>query len=302
MISTLHMRPWVITDSGLGGLSIAARCLQILAEFPPAADSNPTGELVYVNAVPRVDRGYNAMPSRQERLRTFRSLLRQVQRELQPQSIFVACHSLSLFLPELQEEFGEGLDLRGVVEPTLDLGRTVLAETEEDLVIFATPSTVAESVYKNALTTEHPEWSGRIHEQSCPELASSISADAEGSSVQALIRRFVQQALARIATERPVSGILGCTHYGYRAELFRAALAEHGPPSSRILDPNASVAAALASMVGRPESFRFISPYPIPEFERQTVSGFLHPISPAAAKGFLNQEVREGWSNEIQKE
>ena len=292
---------WVITDSGLGGLSIAARCFQMLEVTPKSAAAVSGDELVYVNAVPHKDRGYNTMVSRAERLQTFRGLLQRVNRDLQPQGILVACHSLSLFLPELKDEFGSALDLRGVVEPTRTLGRKILADTEEELMIFATPSTVAESVYKKALTAEHPEWKRRIHEQACPELASAISADAHGDSACSLIEHYVREALARMAPKKSVCGILGCTHYGYRSGFFRAALAKHWPNASQVLDPNEVAAAELAEVLPAAERFCFISPYPIPEFEQQTVSGFLHPVSPTVANGFLNEEVREDWSFEMKE-
>ena len=287
---------WVITDSGLGGLSIAVRCFQMLEVTPKSAEGASGGELVYVNAVPHADRGYNAMAPRDERRDTFRTLLRCVIRDLQPQGVFVACHSLSLFLPELDGKFEGLLDLRGMVEPTLELGRQVLAGTEDELVYFATPSTVAEGVYRNALIAEHPEWAERVHQQACPELASTISADSNGDSARALIEKFAKQALSGVAPEKSVCGILSCTHFGYRADFFRAALAEHCPNPSRILDPNEAAAMELTEMVGTPERFRFISPYQIPEFERQTVSGFLNPVSALVAEGFRNGEVREEWA------
>jgi glutamate racemase len=287
---------WVITDSGLGGLSIAARCMQMLEVAPKSAAAISGGELVYVNAVPHEDRGYNTMTSRAGRLKTFRALLQRVNRALQPEGILIACHSLSLFLPELKDEFSSALDLRGVVESTRSLARKTLADTEEELVIFATPATVAESVYKNALTVEHPEWAGRIHEQACPELASALSADAHGDAAHARVEHFVREALARIAPEKPVCGILGCTHYGYRADFFQAALTKHWPNASHVLDPNEAAALELTAMIGTPERFRFISPYPIPEFEMQTVSGFLQPISATVANAFRNGEIREDWS------
>ena len=64
----------VITDSGLGGLSVCAKLLQLLSEPAGANYPNYSAEdlqITYINAVPSNNRGYNSMSGRAEQLKTF---------------------------------------------------------------------------------------------------------------------------------------------------------------------------------------------------------------------------------------
>ena len=69
----------VITDSGLGGLSVCAKLLQLLSD-PPGENypNNPADDLqiTYINAVPSNNRGYNSMSGKAEQLKTFEIILR----------------------------------------------------------------------------------------------------------------------------------------------------------------------------------------------------------------------------------
>ena len=56
--------------------------------------------LTFANAAPENDYGYNSMPAMDEKLRTFDRFLRSVTARFTPDSIYVACNTLSVLLPD----------------------------------------------------------------------------------------------------------------------------------------------------------------------------------------------------------
>ena len=57
----------VITDSGLGGLSVCAQLIKLLKKFSVPENSDTPKfylKITYVNAVPSNDSGYNKMPKK----------------------------------------------------------------------------------------------------------------------------------------------------------------------------------------------------------------------------------------------
>ena len=64
----------VITDSGLGGLSVCAQLIHLLKNYSAPENSDPLSsnlKITYVNAVPSNDRGYNKMSGKKEQIETF---------------------------------------------------------------------------------------------------------------------------------------------------------------------------------------------------------------------------------------
>ncbi len=86
----------LITDSGVGGLSVCAYA----ERFVRTHGFREPVRLTFANAAPENDYGYNSMPSRAEKLRTFDRFLRNVTQRFAPDSIYVACNTLSVLLPD----------------------------------------------------------------------------------------------------------------------------------------------------------------------------------------------------------
>ena len=95
----------VITDSGLGGLSVCAQLMSLLKESAGSGNSvNPADRLKisYINAVPSNERGYNSMSGKAEQIEIFEKILRNAKILVDPDYIFVACGTLSVLLKEMQ--------------------------------------------------------------------------------------------------------------------------------------------------------------------------------------------------------
>ena len=68
----------VITDSGLGGLSVCAQLIHLLKNYSVSENFDPPScdiKITYVNAVPSNDRGYNTMSGEQEQIETFEKII-----------------------------------------------------------------------------------------------------------------------------------------------------------------------------------------------------------------------------------
>ena len=84
----------VITDSGLGGLSVCAQLIHLLKNFSVLENSDMLKsdiKVTYVNAVPSNDKGYNKMSGKKEQIETFKKVIRNTLSLVSPDKIFVAC-------------------------------------------------------------------------------------------------------------------------------------------------------------------------------------------------------------------
>ena len=259
-------------------------------------------KLVYVNAVPRDGYGYNDMPSRDERISVFGSILKKVHSRYQPDRIFVACGSLSALLEKLP--FGQ--DHPGKLQGIDVLSRQMLADAMEkypssQVFVFAAPTTISEKIYgRDAIKTADSEL--KIFGQPCPGLASLISSDSEVAKVEDAICGFCKEALARwdgswvdFGEGVPIV-FLGCTHYSFRAESFVKAFASLGYPEIQLIDPNSVAAEMLAGIFREDETGgqceqEFLTPYPLPASERNGMGRMLEDLSPQTAAAFRQARV-----------
>jgi glutamate racemase len=270
----------LITDSGVGGLSVVAYAERFVRTH---GLSEPV-RLTFANAAPANDYGYNSMPSREEKLATFDRFLRNVTERFEPDSIYVACNTLSVLLPDTPYFTNAPIVVKGIVETGADLLlRALEADPRSVAMIFGTQTTIDAGTYPRLLVEQGVEPS-RIISQACPGLADTISEDREGTKTLSEIRRWVGAALEKMQdTRAPIVACLACTHYGYRKDLFAAAFEEAGIHAT-VVNPNES---AVGDLFGQqPEGphrdveVRFVTRYAIPEATVEALSYFLNAISP----------------------
>lgn len=281
----------LITDSGVGGLSVVAyaeRHIRVHGAREPVS-------LTFANAAPANDYGYNSMPTREEKLATFDRFLRNVTERFAPDMIYVACNTLSVLLPDTPFLGESPIPIEGIVETGVKL---LMAELEDDprltAIIFGTKTTVDAGTYPRMLNERGIDAS-RIVSQACPGLADTISEDREGSRSAAEIRRWVAEALKNVSGSPPVVALLACTHYGYRKDLFDAAFAGQGIPA-RVINPNEQGAVDLirtqdhadGEAAAREAEVRFVTRYAIPDSTIEALSFFLNDISPPTVEALRN--------------
>jgi glutamate racemase len=280
----------LITDSGVGGLSVVAYA----ERFVRTHGFTEPVRLTFANAAPENDYGYNSMPTRVEKLETFDRFLRSVTKRFAPDSIYVACNTLSVLLPDTPYVADAAIPVTGIVETAVGLVLKELdADPESVAILFGTQTTIDAGTYPRLLQERGVEPS-RIVSQACPGLADTISEDREGSQTASEIRRWVGAALSKMQRAgAPVVACLACTHYGYRRELFAAAFAEAGV-AAKVINPNErAVDDLFGTSSGNHHDVKveFVTRYAIPETTVEALTFFLNDISPrtvAAMRAFVH--------------
>ena len=257
----------LITDSGVGGLSVVAYA----ERFVRTRGFTEPVRLTFANAAPANDYGYNSMPSREVKIETFDRFLRNVTQRFAPDFIYVACNTLSVMLPDVT------VPAKGIIETGVRRLLDAL-DPRSIAIIFATQTTTNAGTYPRLLQERGIDAS-RIVSQACPGLADTISEDREGMKAEAEIRRWVGEAMAKMTRrDAPVVACLACTHYGYRKEMFAAALGE----AATVINPNESAVDDLFDRSGDQHDVevQFVTRYALPQATVETLTWLLRDISP----------------------
>ncbi|HEY5610023.1 MAG TPA: hypothetical protein VIL97_02350 [Thermoanaerobaculia bacterium] len=284
----------VITDSGVGGLSVVAYA----ERFVRTRGFTEPVRLTFANAAPENDYGYNSMPSRGVKLETLDRFLRNITTRFAPDMIYVACNTLSVLLPDTPYFSKAPIPVKGIVETGVEL---LMNELESDsrsmATIFGTQTTIEAGTYPRLLEARGVEPS-RIISQACPGLADTISEDREGSRTEREIVKWAGAAIANMRdAETPVVACLACTHYGYRKVLFAGAFAAAGI-DARVVNPNERAVDDLFPLrsdvsgagTNRDVAVKFVTRYAIPDATVEALSWFLSDISPATVAAMKNFE------------
>ena len=281
----------LITDSGVGGLSVCAYAEKFVREH---GYKEPVS-LTFANAAPANDYGYNSMPSREAKLQTFDRFLTNVTERYEPDFIYVACNTLSVLLPDTPYfHHNAVIPVKGIVETGAAL---LLRELESDpatvAMIFGTQTTIDAGAYPRLLQARGVD-AFRIVSQACPGLADTISEDREGIRTKSEIVRWVGAAIEKMEhKDRPVVACLACTHYGYRKELFAAALAGAGLHAG-VVNPNERAVDDLFETrsdgggKNRDVPVKFVTRYAIPAATVEALTWFLNDVSPRTVTAMRN--------------
>ncbi len=228
----------LVTDSGLGGLSVFADLANHLARNSGFEKIN----LIYFNAWPLPDRGYNHFPDMDTKARVFTSAL-EAMAGFNPDAILIACNTLSVIYQFTAFSKTTVIPVTGIVDHGVQLMYEHLAQHPDSrVIIFGTPTTIQDGSHKNSLAALgiDPQ---RIITQGCVNLAGKIERDPFSPDVSQMIAANVQEAALKSG---PLKGklfaALCCTHFGYCADQFSLALADHTPAEVVILNPNQRMA------------------------------------------------------------
>lgn len=276
----------LVTDSGVGGLSVVAYAERFVREH---GTSEPV-KLTFANAAPENHYGYNSMPTQEEKLATFDRFLRNVTRRFSPDSIYVACNTLSVLMGDTPYVQDGPVPVKGIVETGVTLVRRELEEDPERIaLVFGTQTTIDAGAYPRMLVDGGID-SSRIVSQACPGLADTISEDRDGTRARREITSWAGSALSKARSGAPLVAALACTHYGYRKDDFRAAL-EAGGRRAVVIDPNESaVDEILPGKAGphRDVEVDFVTRYAIPDATVETLTRLLGGIAPRTVAAMRN--------------
>jgi glutamate racemase len=226
----------LVTDSGLGGLSVAAD----LADRIPKSGVFKNVRVVFFNSLFHEKSGYNSLKTEQEKVDIFNTALEAMANKYAPDLLLIACNTLSVIYDKTEFFQSVTFPVIGIVETGVDLiAKQFDVAPGATAIIFATNTTISSNSHKNRLI-ERGYSAEKIIGQSCDLLTESIEEDYDGEMTSMLISEFVNQALEKVMTDSGASifASLNCTHYGYSLQQFEESFTEAGYLEIKIVNPN----------------------------------------------------------------
>lgn len=204
--------PIGVFDSGLGGLTVAARIMRRL----------PNESIVYLADTAHVPYGERPL----DEILGFAMDITGFLRRMGAKMVVMACNmSSAVALGSAREAFA-GMPALGVINP--GSRAAVRASSGGPIGVLATTGTVSSHAYARIIRSIAPET--QVYEQACPAFVPLVeSGEAGNPKAYAAAREYVDPLLRRgVGTI-----ILGCTHYPFLSSAISAAAG----PSVRLIDP-----------------------------------------------------------------
>lgn len=275
----------VITDSGLGGLSVVANLANVLVE----KRNFRKVEMVYFNAWPSRDCTYNSLPSLAAKARIFDAAL-QGMIKFNPDMILIACNTLSTLYPATSFSLNSAVKVVDIIDFGVKMIYDKLLACENSKVlILGTPTTIDSEAHRAALLKLGID-SSRIVAQSCPALAGEIEKNPQSSEVETLIAKYVKSARAqmKITSDTQLFAALCCTHYGYSQEVFQSRLDQLFEQRVIILNPNIKMSEECLPESSRSYpataiNLKIVSRIQLDQSKITAISGILVKTSPLVA-------------------
>jgi glutamate racemase len=300
---TTDTRPWlpgllekdsitiVVTDSGLGGLSVVADAAEKFRQDPVFKSV----ELVFVSALFSNEGGYNSLQTRDEKLQVFSNALQSMQDRYDPDIILVACNTLSVLLPDTEFARTSQVPVTGIVEDGVkQIAQQLQGKPGATNILFATRGTVDEGTHKNLLLEMGFE-DEQIITQACPQLTLYIEQGYDSMYTEMLIDAYVDEAVSGMGElDGPLSISFNCTHFGYALESWKEAFATRDIEVAAVLNPNTQM---VDFLLGEPRfeqsgiKVRVVSMIDIPADRRDSIGRYLQGVSPVTAEALGNFEL-----------
>lgn len=281
----------LVTDSGLGGLSVLAGVENVLR----VNKSFKEVELFFVNALPNSNYRYNSMPDEQTKIKVFNSALEGMYNFCRPDVILIACNTLSVIYPKTEFYKSAKIPVLNIVDYGVS---QIMNEFQKDekssVVILGTETTITANSHKDELVKKGIS-EKQIYTQSCPNLESEIQNDSKSDMVYNMTDFFIDEVKGKL-NNNPDNTIVSlcCSHYGYSTEIFEKVLAEKFTNKIKLLNPNAGMVKAFdeGNYSSRyPESkinVKVISQAEISDDERTAISVLIKTVSPASSEALIN--------------
>lgn len=276
----------LVTDSGLGGLAVAADVEHRVRE----SHIYKNVRVIFCNALAEKNYGYNSMKTREEKISVLSSALSGMAHWYNPDIILIACNTLSVLYRETDFARTTTIPIVGIVEIGVQLmAEKLQADPSSIALILGTPTTIAAAKHRDGLISLGiaPE---RIVMQACRNLESEIQTDPSSSTTRTMIDTYIGEALGPKAdSQHTIVTGLCCTHYGYSRGIIESTLSKHTGSSSIVIDPNSSMADFLfpkekEGIVKDPHcSVSVVSRTIVTDEEKESLGGLLARVSPATA-------------------
>ncbi|MCA9734479.1 MAG: aspartate/glutamate racemase family protein [Deferribacteres bacterium] len=224
----------VVTDSGLGGVSVAADVVERIK----TAGVFKNVDVIFFNAQPHINSGYNSMKTNEEKVAVFNNALEAMDKNLHPDLILIACNTLSVLYDLTNYAKVATIPVVGIIETGVDLINSRMEKSKKSkVIVFATKTTVEKGKHKAGLMEiGYPE--DRIVTEACLNLAGNIERGPESDTTKALVYKYVDEILPQVNEGDELFVSYNCTHYGYVDKVFQQAFKDKGIEVKEFLDPN----------------------------------------------------------------
>jgi glutamate racemase len=289
----------IVTDSGLGGLSVAAKIEKELREknFPGEF------EVIFYNSLPYSKFGYNLIKDVEDRVKLFDSALNGMVEHFNPNLIVLACNTLSVLFPKTKFSRKNEIPICEIIEPGIEiLNKKLNTNVNSAAIILGTETTVFSNVHKNSLLKLgiEPE---RIINQPCNYLESEIQIEPEGAATKELIKRFTGSAITAAGKNfEKLYFALCCTHYQYSKTVFQSIISESTDLPFEIVDPNEFLVKDVIQLSNKVSTngtkmnevrSSVVCKFKIPQNEIEILSPLLVKESLPFANAFRNYEFKK---------
>lgn len=281
----------VVTDSGLGGLSVLA---ELEKEFRVR---NRFGriKLVFFNSLAASDFGYNSMPDMKAKAEVFDSALDSMMKLYNPDLILIACNTLSVVYEETCFSKTNTTEVLGIIDFGLQMIlEATLKNKNSSVLLLGTPTTINSNEYKNRLLNNGMEDEFIIN-QACPLLETEIQRNPESETVHKMINEFLNEAKSKESKKsKNVIAALCCTHYGYSEKIFDKYLREVFTQGYTVINPNRKMAQFVIDKLSSRDnktseiSVEVVSQVKLKKTEIESISKILKKISPLTASALNN--------------
>jgi glutamate racemase len=282
----------VITDSGLGGLSVAAAIERRLQQYRVFREVH----LIFANALPDRDHPYNLMETTAEKVRVFDSALAGMSRTLKPDLILIACNTLSVVFPQTEFARTSDIPVIGIVEFGVEqIAQELEKDSASSVIILGTPTTIGQRTHVDRLAARGFD-STRISTQACNMLETEIQADPTSDIVRSMIEMYAMEALEKQQPTRPGELIVAlcCSHYGFSRSVFQDVFQSVFERPVEIVDPNVAMAEYLFPQAVRERQIKtsvttsVVSRAEILPDEAASIAAAVQPVSETTADAIVS--------------
>jgi glutamate racemase len=224
------VRPIVVFDSGVGGLTVFREIARLL----------PGESLIYLGDSARVPYGTKSAETVRRYSREAADYL--LRRKIK--MLVVACNTATAAaLPDLQAVLS--IPVIGVVNPGAEAA--VTATRTGRIGVIATEGTVKSHAYTKAIKALRPD--AEVFESACPLF---VPLAEEGWSNTRVAREVAEVYLAPLLDSSIDTLVLGCTHY----PLLRGTIEQVAGPSVTIVDSAETTARKVSEQIGHANDAR----------------------------------------------
>lgn len=216
----------LVTDSGIGGLSVASILYNIFQKNKSYFNVN----IVYCDARENKSFRYNEIADKTERIKVFSNRLSNLKKMFNPDIIFIACNTLSILYNQTNFYKSQNIPVIDIFSIGIQsIVKYLIENPEDNLFILGTRTTINDNNYKKDLINFGFE-NERIINQMCPNLSKYIETTCNNNfdldqNIEWLVNRMIEKGNNNL---KNFALSLNCTHYIYVLDKFLACFKNKG--------------------------------------------------------------------------